>query len=170
MWIDRITEFEADRRMAAIKAVSAAEEHMDDHFPMQGELPPEGIMPASLVIEGMAQTAGILVGTVNRFREKVVLAKVTRAELEVDFRCGDVLRHVAVIERIDAAGASCSGVVERLDVLGSGPPEEVGRIDLMFAHADRNLAGTEFPEENFVFGENLRGILRTAGLDSMLDD
>ena len=36
-------------------------------------------MPASLIIEGMAQTAGILVGTMSSgFAEKVILAKVSK--------------------------------------------------------------------------------------------
>ena len=26
-----------------------------------------------------------------------------------------------------------------------------GQVDLMFSHLDQNLAGTEFPAENFVF-------------------
>ena len=29
--------------------------------------------------------------------------------------------------------------------------EQIGRVDLMFSFLDQNLAGTEFPEENFVF-------------------
>jgi len=29
--------------------------------------------------------------------------------------------------------------------------ELIGEIDLIFSHIDRNLAGVEFPEENFVF-------------------
>jgi 3-hydroxyacyl-[acyl-carrier-protein] dehydratase len=37
-------------------------------------------MPASLIIEGMAQTGGILVGEARNFEEKVVLAKIPKAE------------------------------------------------------------------------------------------
>ena len=53
-WIDRFIEFESGRRAKAIKNISLAEDHLHDHFP---HFP---IIPASLVIEGMAQAACIL--------------------------------------------------------------------------------------------------------------
>ena len=54
----------------------------------------------------------------------------------------------------DAAGASTRGVVELSDPQRSdGAFEEIGRIDLLFSHLDKNMAGVEFPEENFVFSE-----------------
>ncbi|MHC4652492.1 MAG: hotdog family protein, partial [Planctomycetota bacterium] len=62
MWIDRIVELDPGQRLVAIKNVSLAEEHLHDHFPAQGDREALPVMPASLMIEGMAQTAGILVG------------------------------------------------------------------------------------------------------------
>ncbi|MBN2446726.1 MAG: beta-hydroxyacyl-ACP dehydratase, partial [Phycisphaerae bacterium] len=56
IWIDRFEVFESGRRAVAVKNVTLAEDHLHDHFP---GFP---IMPASIMIEGMAQTAGILVG------------------------------------------------------------------------------------------------------------
>ena len=76
MWIDRVIVFEPRKRLVAVKNVSLAEEHLHQHFAAQGALPPCPVMPNSLILEGMAQTAGILVGSVHDFREKVVLAKV----------------------------------------------------------------------------------------------
>ena len=38
-------------------------------------------MPAALILEGLAQTGGILVGEANEFHEKVVLAKIPTARL-----------------------------------------------------------------------------------------
>ena len=72
-WIDKFVEFESGKRAVAIKNLSLAEEHLHDHFP---GFP---VMPPSLMIEGMAQTAGILVGEARDFAEKVILAKVRRA-------------------------------------------------------------------------------------------
>ena len=162
MWIDRIVAYEPERRMVAVKNVSLAEDHLHDHFPAEDGREALPVMPGSLILEGMAQTAGILVGAVNHFREKVILAKIALAELNEDVFPGDVIRYEATLERIDAAGAATSGLVERL-----APPHEkwepIGRIDLMFSHIDQNMAGLEFPEENFVFSENFRTILRTAG-------
>ena len=170
MWIDRIVEHEAGRRMAAVKNVSLAEEHLHDHFPPRPGQDALPVMPAPLMIEGMAQTAGILVGTINRFREKVILAKITRAEFDIDVFPGQCLRYEAELERIDDAGASTRGIVKRLDLdaADQGPTwREIGRIDLMFSHVDRNVSGLEFPEDNFVFSDNFRTILRTAGIDAL---
>ena len=61
MWIDAITEFEEARRMVAVKNLSSSEELFHDHFDGSDGLPADPVMPGSLVVEGMAQTAGILV-------------------------------------------------------------------------------------------------------------
>ncbi|MCZ6837494.1 MAG: beta-hydroxyacyl-ACP dehydratase [Planctomycetota bacterium] len=163
MWIDQIIQYEPDRRLVAIKNVSLAEEHLHDHF----ESGPDGdalpLMPTSLIIEGMAQTAGILVGTMSRFQEKVVLAKVVKATMEKDVVPGQTLRYEAEIERYDPLGASTQGKIFRL----THPEtewEQIGTIDLMFSHLDQNVSGIEFPEENFVFSDNFKTILQSAGL------
>lgn len=162
MWIDRITAHEPGQRMTAVKCVSLGEEHL--HAGGAAEALP--IMPASLIIEGMAQTAGILVGSIHQFREKVILAKIVRANLDRDAQPGDVLEYGATLERIDTFGASTTGVVRLLSPPGYAP-QEMGRIDLMFSHIDQNRAGAQFPEENFVFGENFRMILQNAGLSGL---
>lgn len=166
MWIDAITDYEPDRRLVAVKNVSLSEEHLHDHFEANGDEPALPLMPNSLIVEGMAQTAGVLVGSVNAFREKVVLAKIVKAVIEKDVVPGQSIRYDAVIERMDDAGASTTGTIERLDHR-VGAWESIGRIDLMFSHIDNNMSGLEFPEHNFVFGENFRTLLRTAGLDSV---
>ena len=48
MWIDRITEFEADRRLVAIKNVSLAEDHLHDHFAADEGGVAQPVMPASV--------------------------------------------------------------------------------------------------------------------------
>ena len=92
MWIDSIVEHEPGQRLVAVKQVSLAEEHLHDHFATEPGRLAEPVMPASLIIEGMAQTAGILVGAVNRFQEKVVLAKIVRAEVEGEVGPGQTIR------------------------------------------------------------------------------
>ena len=138
IWIDRFVAFEPGRRAAAIKNVSLAEEHLHDHW----EAFP--IMTASLMIEGMAQTAGILVGQARDFKEKVILAKIARAQFDRDVVPGDQITYQADIANISESAAATTGTV-----LVNGEP--IGRVDLMFSHIDQNLTGTEFPEENFVF-------------------
>src|SRR4029077_7342523 len=105
MWVDRVVELVPRQRLVAIKNVSLAEEHLHDHFaadPGRG-LPALPVMPASLILEGMAQTAGILVGHAENFREKVILAKIGKAELDRDATPGTTLRYTATIERMDPA-------------------------------------------------------------------
>lgn len=138
IWIDKFLEFEPLKRAVAVKNVSLAEEHLHDHW----EAYP--IMPTSLMIEGMAQTAGILVGQARNFQEKVILAKIAKAEVRELVCPGDQLQYVAEIETITPEAAATKGTVMRDGVA-------IGQIDLMFSHIDQNLAGTEFPKENFVF-------------------
>ena len=166
MWIDRVLEHVPGERLVAVKAVSLAEEHLHDHFGAGdgGDLPLP-VMPASLIVEGMAQTAGILVGYAGRFKEKVILAKVGRVELEREAEAGDMLRYTATMTRYDAAGAATSGVVERFSPHDPGTARAFGQIDLVFSHIDRNMAGTLFPEHNFVFSDGFRTLLRTSGLE-----
>ncbi|MHC4582031.1 MAG: hotdog family protein, partial [Planctomycetota bacterium] len=73
IWIDKFVEFCSGDSAVALKNVTLAEEHLHDHFP---GFP---VMPESLLIEAMAQTAGILVGEAKKFQEKVILAKIKRA-------------------------------------------------------------------------------------------
>ena len=138
IWIDRFTEFTPGQRAVAIKNVSLAEEHLHDHweaFPIQ---------PASLMIEGMAQTAGILVGQARDFKEKVILAKIAKAEFDDICTPGDQITYQAEIDTLTEQAAVVRGIV-----LKNG--RAIGSVEMMFSHIDQNLAGTEFPEENFVF-------------------
>jgi len=168
MWIDRILELVPRQKLVAIKHLSLAEEHLHDHFAAgDGGVDAMPVMPACFIIEGMAQTAGILVGHSGGFREKVVLAKVNTVELDRDAFPGMTLRYTAFLERIDESGAATRGTVERIEHTTSGARcETIGRIDLMFSHLDRNMSGLDFPEHNFVFSESFRTLLRTSGLDA----
>jgi 3-hydroxyacyl-[acyl-carrier-protein] dehydratase len=55
MMIDRVTECEPGKRIVAMKNVSANEPYFQGHFPHRP------IMPGVLILEAMAQAAGILV-------------------------------------------------------------------------------------------------------------
>jgi len=170
LWIDRVVELEPGDRLVAVKAITAGEPHFADPGVTESEAPTPHVMPMSLIIEGMAQTAGILVGHTHEFREKVVLAKVSNASLSEDAPPGVVLRYTATLEQIDARGAATRGRVELIAPGGQTDepviPREIGRIDLMFSHLDNNLAGAEYPAHNFVFGDTFRAMLRASGLDS----
>src|SRR6478672_10033308 len=148
IWIDKFTEFESRKSATAIKNVSLAEEHLHDLYPA---FP---IVPNTLIIEGMAQTAGILVGEARNFEEKVILAKVGRATFHRVVRPGETITFTAKIEQLNEQGASITGTVQ---VDG----DIVAEIELMFSHIDQNLAGLEFPEHNFVFTEQFTELLKS---------
>jgi len=146
VWIDKFTDFQSGIRATAIKNVSLAEEHLHDHFPGWP------VMPASLIVEGMAQTAGILVGEARKFEEKVILAKVKRASFLKEVRPGDQLRYDAEIEHLTEEAAATIG---RVTLDG----EPLAEIDIVFSHIDNNMSGLVFPEENFVFTDEFKSLL-----------
>jgi len=153
IWIDKFIEFNSGKNAVAVKNVTMAEEHLHDNFP---GFP---IMPECLMIESMAQTAGLLVGEARNYKEKVILAKINKAVFFHYVRPGDTLKIHAKIESITAEAASTTGKITRDD-------EMIAEIDLMFSHIDNNLAGKQFPEENFVFTDLFGVVLRASGLDA----
>lgn len=146
IWIDTFTEFESGKRATAIKNVSLAEEHLHDYaagYP---------VMPPSLMIEGMAQTAGILVGEARGFRENVILAKVRRAVFDDYCVAGDQITYTAVVESIDDAAAITRGEVRRNGL-------KIGTVDLIFSHVDQSASELGLPGHNFVFGETFKHVV-----------
>lgn len=151
-WIDRFIEFESGRRAVAIKNVAMSEPQVDgytDGFPT---------MPASLIVEGLAQTGGLLVGEQNEFRERVVLAKLGKARFHFQATPGDTLRYTAEVEVIKDDGAIVHGRSHVGDRLQAD-------VELVFAYLD-----DRFPEELFTpadFLNMLRGFrLYDVGLDA----
>ena len=153
IWIDKFVEFHSGERAVATKNVTLAEEHLHDHFP---GFP---VMPETLCIEAMAQTAGILVGEAKNFEEKVILAKIKKAAFFDYVKPGDTIKLDAKIESITDEAASTTGKISCDDKL-------VAEIDLMFSHIDKNLAGKEFPQENFVFTDTFKSLMRGAAFNS----
>jgi 3-hydroxyacyl-[acyl-carrier-protein] dehydratase len=152
IWIDKFVEFHSGKHAIAVKNVTLAEEYLHDHFP---GFP---VMPETLCIEAMAQTAGILVGEAKNFKEKVILAKIKKAVFFDYVKPGDTIKLDAKIESIAPEAASTSGKIMRADKL-------IAEIDLMFSHIDQNLAGKEFPQENFVFTDTFKSLLGGMVLD-----
>jgi 3-hydroxyacyl-[acyl-carrier-protein] dehydratase len=163
MWIDRVVELVPRQKLVALKSVSLAEDHLHDHFPATAARVAMPLMPASLMVEGMAQSAGILVGHAEDFREKVILAKVSLAEFLREVPPGFTIRYTATIKQMDAMGASTAGLIELIDP-ATAAVERIGQVDLMFSHIDQNMAGLAFPEHNFVFGDSFKTLLRTSGV------
>jgi 3-hydroxyacyl-[acyl-carrier-protein] dehydratase len=156
IWIDKFEKFEVNASAVAVKNVSLAEDHLHDHFP---GFP---IMPASLMIEGMAQTAGILVGAARNFQEKVILAKIGKASFSRLVRPGEQVVYSARIVNVSEQGAAIEGVISARTTIEGQPKEvPVGTVDMMFSHIDNNMSGVKFPEFNFVFNSQFMELFET---------
>ena len=143
-WIDKFTAFESGKYAKAVKCVSLAEEQLDDY------LPSYPVMPHSLVIEGLAQAGGLLVGQLSDFKRSVVLAKISKAQFHRTPRPGDQLCYTAVLERIEPDGALVCCTV---DVTGHTNDSEnrLADIDLYFAYFDnREIDRGQFIPADFL--------------------
>ncbi|MCL2348498.1 MAG: beta-hydroxyacyl-ACP dehydratase [Planctomycetaceae bacterium] len=146
-WIDRFVLFERQKRAKAIKAITLAEDHLHEHFPF---FP---VMPASLMIEGVAQTGGLLVGEAGGYREKVVLGKVPKFFFHHTIaRPGDVLIYSTEVINLSKDGAMISATIHNGDVL-------MAEGELVFAHLQNDFAETTLFEEG-----NLVDMMRVFGV------
>src|SRR3984893_2180834 len=102
--VDRIEELETER-VVGIKNVTVNEPFFAGHFP---DYP---VMPGVLIIEAMAQVAGVLVlsGIPDRRSKLVLLAGVDGARSRKPVRPGDQLRMEMKILRSRASMAKVSG-------------------------------------------------------------
>jgi 3-hydroxyacyl-[acyl-carrier-protein] dehydratase len=152
IWIDRFLEFHSGKSARAVKNLSLAEDHFADHFPGYP------VMPAALILEGLAQTGGILVGEVNDFKEKVVLAKIPRAVFHREVLAGEQLTYEVEVQHLRPEGASVSG---RVVVDGAVTAE----AEIFFAFLDQARSRQLFGDHNFVFTGEMRYLLgRMTGL------
>ena len=157
IWIDRFIRFEPGKMAQAIKNVSLSEEHLHDHFPGNP------VMPAALIIEGMAQTAGILICQASGFKDKVVLAKIGKAVFEDLAVPGDSLLFTVKIERLTEQFAVASGVVSASSMSSDGQTVQsrhLAEMELMFSNLDHNQAGKKFPEGQFILTDIFETLLR----------
>ena len=102
--VDRIEELEADR-IVGIKNVTINEPFFIGHFP---DYP---VMPGVLIVEAMAQVAGVLVLSQipDRKSKLVLLAGVDGAKFRTPVRPGDQLRIEMKLSRRKATMAKMSG-------------------------------------------------------------
>src|SRR5262249_53677345 len=103
----------------------------------------------ALMLEGLAQTGGILVGEVNDFREKVVLAKVPYARFPRDVLAGEQIVYEVEMLHLRPEGAAVQGRV----VAGGQVAVEA---EIFFAPLDQNRSQQIFGDHNFVFSGELK--------------
>jgi len=152
LWLDRFVQFERGKSARALKNLSLAEDHFADHFPGYP------VMPAALMLEGLAQTGGILVGEANDFNEKVILAKIPRAVFHRDAVAGQQLIYDVEVLHLRPEGASVQGRITA-SIPGQADPVPIGEAEIFFAHLDQARSKQIFGDRNFVFTGEMRHML-----------
>jgi 3-hydroxyacyl-[acyl-carrier-protein] dehydratase len=104
--IDCITEWNVGRDAEAIKNVALSEDFFDDHFPRRP------VMPGVLMVEGMAQLAGLLLEASlpeqHRPSAKAVLTVLERTRFREMVRPGDTLTYRAEVISVNSVGGKAS--------------------------------------------------------------
>jgi 3-hydroxyacyl-[acyl-carrier-protein] dehydratase len=100
--IDRIVRWEVGSVAEATKNVALSEDFFDDHFPRRP------VMPGVLILEGLAQLAGLLLEASIAARgarhAKAVLTLIERTKFRVLVRPGDRLLYRAEVVSVNEAG------------------------------------------------------------------
>jgi len=133
-WIDRFSEFVSGEHATGIKNVSLSEEVVDEYAPGRTHF------PSSLIIEGIAQTGGLLLGQLSDFKDRVVLAKVNNCVFNFEAYPGDTLVYHTRIKNRDGIGTTLEATSHRGDELQA-------EVELMFATLDdERFTGVELFE------------------------
>jgi 3-hydroxyacyl-[acyl-carrier-protein] dehydratase len=149
LWIDRFEEFRSGVFARSVKTVSMAEEQLRDHFPSYP------VMPNSLIIEGMAQTGGILVGEAQGFKRLVILAKLSRVEFTDSALPGDALSYEASLCELRSEGS----VVDAKAFVNGRP---LATAEIVFFHVDR--AATQ--EQQALYDSYKQELMQLLGVPS----
>lgn len=149
IWIDRFVSFESGKAASAVKNLSLAEDHFADHMPGYP------VMPAPLILEGLAQTGGILVGEANGFAKNVVLAKIPKASFRRDALAGETLTYTTTLTQLSDIGGLVAGTVHSGDEL-------IAEAEIFFAHVEPNQLKDLTGADNFVFTGNLKNMVGLA--------
>jgi 3-hydroxyacyl-[acyl-carrier-protein] dehydratase len=148
-WIDRFVRFESGKSATAVKNLSLAEDHFADHFP---GFP---VMPAPLILEGLAQTGGILVGEANKYEKNVVLAKMNNVKFYREAMAGEQLTYTTTIVALNDTGAQITATAHSAGEL-------VVEAEIMFAHVSAAQLPPGMPDPKFVFQGEMKQLLRQA--------
>ncbi|MEP7065367.1 MAG: 3-hydroxyacyl-ACP dehydratase FabZ family protein [Gemmatimonadota bacterium] len=105
--VDRIVEIVPGERARAIKCVSLRDDALGEHFPGNP------ILPGIFLLEGIAQTAGVLLWRSTNEQRFAVMASIDRARFLAFARPGDALLLEVDIEALTADTARIRGRASR---------------------------------------------------------
>jgi len=123
--VDRITELEPGKSVAAEKTLSPQEELFEDHFP---GFP---VVPGVLLVEMMAQAAGKCLDAEQRSRGRAMLAQIRSASFREWVRPGETAEIRATVQR---SQDSIATVRCRVQVAG----RDACSAELLFAFVPRD--------------------------------
>ncbi len=103
-WIDRFTEFVSGEYAVATKSVSLGEDYLHGYYHTHP------MLPNALVVEGLAQAAGLLMGEATQYKSRLVLAKISKVEFHFAARPGDTLTYRSTIEHRRDEGVLFHGI------------------------------------------------------------
>jgi 3-hydroxyacyl-[acyl-carrier-protein] dehydratase len=104
--VDRVVELELGVRAVGIRAVSLADDVFTDHFPGNP------VLPGVYLLEGLAQTAGVLVARTTEMRKVALMASIDRARFTSFARPGDSVRLTIDVETMDEVSARVRGTAQ----------------------------------------------------------
>jgi len=132
--IDRITSWQPGRTAEAVKNVALSEDFFDDHFPLKP------IMPGVLILEGMAQLAGLVLEEGVRRDTgrnlKALMSIIEKAKFRSPARPGDTLEYRAEVVSVNEAGGKVVAQAFRGD-------ERIAECQLVFSFHEYENARLE---------------------------
>jgi len=102
-WVDRVCEIEPGVRAVGLKAVALSDDTFTDHFPGNP------VLPGVHILEGLAQTAGVLLHSTTDGARLAVMASIDRARFVSFARPGDLVRLEVEVESMDDDAARVLG-------------------------------------------------------------
>lgn len=104
--IDRITSWQVGVAAEAVKNIALSEDFFDDHFPRRP------VMPGVLMIEGLAQLAGLLLEATLKERfgkdAKALMTVLERTKFRDPVRPGDSLLYRAEVVSVNEVGGKAN--------------------------------------------------------------
>ena len=102
--LDRIVSLEPGVRAVGVRAVALSDDVFTDHFPGNP------VLPGVYLLEGLAQTAGVLLWESSARTRIAVMVSVDRARFSAFARPGDVVQLAVDIESVDDRIGRVKGV------------------------------------------------------------
>ena len=94
-WVDRVLELVPGVRAVGVKAVALSEPTFDAHFPGNP------VLPGIYLVEGLAQTAGVLLERTTQGAHIALLASIERVRFLAFARPGDQVRLEVEVESLE---------------------------------------------------------------------